>query len=60
MKGYEEMRIARIFAGLIMMLVGLLVLLLGLPFAVVTRITKLISEKCIEFASELKTEVSEE
>ena len=60
MKGYEEMRFARKFAGTIMIIVGLLVLLLGLPFAAVTSLTKLFGEKCIEFASEMKTEVSEE
>lgn len=60
MKGNEEMRFLRMFAGVLSMLFGMLIMLLGLPFIAVANFARFIAGKCGEFAYEMRPEESEE
>ena len=59
MKGNEEMRFLRMFAGVLSMLFGMLIMLLGMPFIAVDNFARFIAGKCGEFAYEMRPEESE-
>lgn len=53
------MRFLRMFAGMIAMAFGMLIMLLGLPFIAVANFARFIAGKCGEFAYEMRPEESE-
>lgn len=59
MKGNEEMRFLRMFAGVLSMLFGMLIMLLGLPFAAMVSLFKAAGQMCLRFAEEMRPEESE-
>lgn len=53
------MRFLRMFAGVLSMLFGMLIMLLGMPFIAVANFARFIAGKCGEFAYEMRPEESE-